>query len=58
MVNVKIIGDDRFDPDLTYTIYGETVGSDNDTTCEKCARFEDCQGWAREFGKCQEGKQI
>ena len=58
MVNVKIIGDDRFDPNLPYTIEGEIVGNDSGTACEKCASFADCQGWAMEFGRCQEEKQV
>ena len=54
MVNIKVLCDDRFDPNLTYTIYGEKV-TDFKSGCETCKEYEKCQGWAKEFGRCQEG---
>lgn len=39
MVSVKVLCDPRFDPDLTYTIYGETVEQTGPRcigNCEKC----------------------
>ena len=49
---VKILCDDRFDQDLTYQIEDEQIGSINKDDCEKCAKYSECQGWAKIFDKC------
>lgn len=51
---VKVLCDDRFDPDLTYEIEGEEIGKPYADTCERCAKYEKCQGWAKVFNQCQE----
>lgn len=51
MVYVKVLCDDRFDENLTYQIEGETVDNGADG-CEKCAKYDECQGWAQVFNRC------
>ncbi len=53
MAFVKILCDDRFDENLTYQIDGEIAGNYNGCRCEKCQKYEECQGWAAEFGRCE-----
>ena len=52
MVNVNVLCDDRFDENLTYQIDGEKVGNYNANECEKCAKYAECQGWAKIFNRC------
>ena len=56
MLNVHIICDDRFDPELTYTIHGEKMGNGFQSVshCNCCENYSECEGWAEIFGKCKE----
>jgi hypothetical protein len=49
---IKVVCDDRFDPDLSYEIEGETVESRDGDKCSHCPQFEECQGWKEIFGRC------
>ena len=57
MLNVKILCDDRFDPDLTYTIDDEKIANrefgNSECKCASCNEYSKCQGWKEIFNQCR-----
>lgn len=54
MLYVKVLCDENFDENLTYVLEGEeVVGKYGINECEKCAKYSECQGWAKEFNRCE-----
>jgi len=51
---IKILCDDRYSQDLTYEIESEKIVNPHTDICEKCAKYQKCQGWAKIFNQCQE----
>lgn len=55
MLYVRVLCDENFDEHLTYTLEEEevVVKKYGINECEKCAKYSKCQGWAKEFNRCE-----
>ena len=38
--------------ELAYDVEDEVMGNPGISGCEACPKYEECQGWAEIFGKC------